>query len=146
MKQIAWIALGWLVLLGPAYGEEIQKDKLSSSILVQRGKQFHTVVIQIWEKLKKSKSLQMTNDISEAVAKYIPVGTSFDDAEVILRSAGFGIWQQTNSKICDLGADLVIESTVVYMTQVSILIWSKKQNGNQNIVGRVTASLSNTSL
>jgi len=137
-----------LCLIGSVHAEPIQKEKniMTTELLEQRGKQLRTEVMQIWNNLKHSKSLRMTNDISDAVAKFIPVGTSFDDTEVILRSAGFGIWQPKESDNCDLGAGMVIEAAGVYMSEVTVLIWSKKQNVSPNVVGRVTASLSYTSL
>jgi hypothetical protein len=137
-------------LFGSAHAETVYKENIivTSDSLEQRGKQIHAEVIQIWENLKQSKSLRRTNDISDIVAKHIPIGTSFADAEVILRSAGFNIWpQETAVKLgVDLAAGMIIETISLHITEVYISIWSEKQNVNQNTVGRVTCTLSYTTL
>lgn len=95
---IAWSAclvLCVVFLLMPAHGETIQKEKIimTSDLLEQRGKQLRSAIEQAYKKLVDARSLKPMggNDITEVVVQYIPVGTSFDDAESILRSAGFKV-------------------------------------------------------
>jgi hypothetical protein len=97
----AGFALGMAFLLGPAYGEDIQREKniVATESLEQRGKQLRAEVELAWKKIKGTPELlRIRNDISATVAKYFPIGTSFDEAEVILFSAGFNILSRPNSK------------------------------------------------
>lgn len=137
-------------LLGSVHAETAHKEKsiMTHDSLEQRGKQLHAEVIRIWENLKQSKTLQRTNDISEAVAKYIPAGTSFADAKVILRSAGFNIWprETANQLGVDLAAGMIIESISFHITEVDISFWAEKPNVTRRIVGRIACTLSYTTL
>lgn len=142
-------------LLGSIHAETIHKEKniMTPALLEQRGKQLHAEVIQVWENLKQSKSLRLTNDISETVTKFIPVGTSFADAEIILRGAGFNIWPRhnlnppnKNSGKYDLAAGMDVELAGIYSADVGIFLWAKTPNASPNIVGRATGVISYTSL
>jgi len=94
-RWLVGLILGVAVLSGPAYGEDIQKEKsvVTNESLEQRGKQLRTAIEQEYQRLEDSKAMtpKSGGNISELVLKYIPVGTSFDDAERILRGAGFDV-------------------------------------------------------
>jgi len=91
----ASLAVGMVFLLGPAYGEDIQKENsvAATESLEQRGKQLRVELDQAYKKMVDAKTLspdpRVSNDVTDVVVRFIPVGTSFDDAENILRSAGF---------------------------------------------------------
>ena len=82
--------------LMPAHGETIQKEKntMTSDSLEQRGKKLRAAIEQAYKKLVDARALKPMggNNITEMVVQYIPVGTSFDDAENILRNAGFKVY------------------------------------------------------
>jgi hypothetical protein len=93
----AGFALGMAFLLGPAYGEDIQKEKsvMVTESLEQRGKQLRVALEQAYQKMVDEKTLSARpmagNEVTDVVVRYIPIGTTFDDAESILRSAGFSV-------------------------------------------------------
>jgi hypothetical protein len=66
--------------------------------LDERGKQLRQDIEQLYSRLQSSNALGVgvlnANDISEFIAKYIPEGLSFDDAEQILRSAGLRVYNR----------------------------------------------------
>jgi hypothetical protein len=62
--------------------------------LQQRGRELRGAIDHTYKTLVDRNGLQQGlkgNDISPVVSKYIPLGTSFDDAEKILRAAGFTV-------------------------------------------------------
>lgn len=62
--------------------------------LDQRGGQLRIEIERIYHQLKREKKLvsgPKGNDIGEIVREYVRIGDSFDDAETILRSAGFTV-------------------------------------------------------
>ena len=66
--------------------------QMSPNELVQRGKELRNEIDSVYQTLKTEKKLSgRGTDISDHVRKYIPPGSSFDDAEEILRSAGFSV-------------------------------------------------------
>jgi hypothetical protein len=74
----------------------VEKEKISkSNELAQRGKQLRKAIDEVYEKLADAKTLKSMgngrNIITDVVIKYIPIGISFDDAEAILRAAGFKV-------------------------------------------------------
>jgi hypothetical protein len=61
----------------------------------ERGKQLQRDIQELYSTLQRSNSLRaspLVNDVSDLIAGYIPEGTSFDDAERMLRSAGFTVY------------------------------------------------------
>lgn len=82
-------------LFGFAHAENTQKEKsiMTHDSLGQRGKQLRAAIEQTYKELVDAKALNPRggNDITEIVVRYIPVGMTFDDAEQILRNAGFKV-------------------------------------------------------
>lgn len=66
---------------------------MTTDSLEQRGKQLRAAIDLAFKKLSDARALKPmgASDITEVVVQYIPVGTSFDEAEYILRSAGFSV-------------------------------------------------------
>jgi hypothetical protein len=84
MNRILSIVVGCL-LLGTANAD------ITSDVLEQRGKQLHSAIKQTYKQLLDTRSLKPSNDITEVVVRYIPIGTSFDEAEQMLRNSGFRV-------------------------------------------------------
>ncbi|WP_157687092.1 hypothetical protein [Burkholderia lata] len=58
------------------------------------GKRFRFEIDKAYQKVPKSGSIEeieKAGDITWLAVRYIPLGSSFDDAEVILRAAGFAV-------------------------------------------------------
>jgi hypothetical protein len=72
----------------------------STDPLTQRGWRLRAEIDATYQQLRATKTLtqrvDQTNDVTPVVQKYIPVGTSFDDAAAILRAAGCSIGVKTN--------------------------------------------------
>src|SRR5207249_9735577 len=84
--------LSWFAL--PSCAIEKENGQMTSNDLEQRGKQLRAEIEAAYKQLKSAKKLRTGikgNDITELVLKYVPIGTSFDDAENILRFAGFTV-------------------------------------------------------
>jgi hypothetical protein len=60
-----------------------------------RGRQLGRDIHQLYSTLKRTNTLRIIphiNDICDFIARYVPEGTSFDDAERILRAAGLTVY------------------------------------------------------
>lgn len=71
-----------------------QTDSINKAVpesLEERGKQLRVAIDQAYEKLPHHHFKKGEGDITPVVEQFIPVGTSFDDAEEILRAAGFKV-------------------------------------------------------
>ena len=68
---------------------------MATGELQTRGKQLRRAIDERYKKLDAAGSIKHNgkgrNDISDIVTNYIPIGISFDEAEIILRSAGFKV-------------------------------------------------------
>jgi hypothetical protein len=72
----------------------VEKEKITkSNELEQRGKQLRKAIDEAYKKLEDTHVIKGygSNSIYDVVVHYIPIGTSFDDAEAILRAAGFKV-------------------------------------------------------
>jgi len=65
------------------------RNPMQDAELRQRGKQLRTDIDQKYKELAESHRLTLNTSIDDVVGKYILIGMSFEDAEGILRSAGF---------------------------------------------------------
>jgi hypothetical protein len=69
---------------------EFSKSPLGVDTFSQQGHQLRAELERIYRSPKEAgQSLGRGIDVSSTVAQYIPIGTSFDDAERILKAAGF---------------------------------------------------------
>jgi hypothetical protein len=92
-RMTPWIAGGVVTIvlsftvsrhsLRPLSGEKGQPD-----IVLQRGIELRKELESTYDDLRSRGLLTRDNDVKTIVIKYIPIGTSFDDAERILRAAG----------------------------------------------------------
>jgi len=77
----------------PIYRQETVMS--STNELEQRGKKLRADIDNAYKKLSEASGIKDrgmgSSPITDVVTKYIPIGISFDDAETILRSAGFAI-------------------------------------------------------
>jgi hypothetical protein len=97
------------------------------------------------------------NDVSDIVEKYVPVGTSFADAETTLRSSGFDIerpreppnipcslWNDENKSMMSLaifGTLVLAQHGISRMTVEVTLLPKILEAGDQNTVKRVHAAI-----
>lgn len=93
-------ACSWAV----SHETNTEKEKMmKSNELEQRGKQLRKAIDEKYKRLADAKALKIMghgrNNITDDVIKYIPIGTSFDDAEAILRAAGFEVGKRDMNPI-----------------------------------------------
>ncbi len=106
-KNISWLfviglttMIHWSTVPSASSGETGRQ--MSPNELVQSGKELRNEIDSVYQTLKAEKKLSgRGTDISDRVRKYIPPGTSFDDAEEILRSAGFDVSSRPSSNTTD---------------------------------------------
>ncbi len=87
------------ILVSPHFSaaENLMSDNVKiSNNLEERGKQLRAAIDQTYKKMSEAHAIKAMphsdeNDLTSVVVQYIPLGTSFDDAEKILRSAGFKV-------------------------------------------------------
>lgn len=147
------VGLGIVFVLMPAFGETIQKEKntMSSDSLEQRGKKLRAEVENIFRSLKATNSLkpmgQGRNFVTQAVIKYIPVGTSFDDAEAILRAAGCDVSPRSYEKLVgnqfyksNVLGTLTLPGNFLSSTKFSISLIPKSP-GDYSVVNEAVAEI-----
>lgn len=140
-----------VILLFPLDVEAIQKKEtiMTSNELKQRGKQLRLVIDQTYKKLSDTKELRVgANDITVVVVKYIPVGTSFNDAEQILRSAGFTVTPRPSGSVIGNRPDRydvvgeIVPFVQKFLSRISIYIsLSPKTPRDYGKVNKISASI-----
>jgi hypothetical protein len=71
-----------------ATGAPPQEKTMHSEQVDQRGKRLRLELEQTYRDWRDTNSLQRGRDITALVAQFIPEGSSFDEAEAVLRAAG----------------------------------------------------------
>jgi hypothetical protein len=70
--------------------------------LDERGNQLRLDLQELYSSVRRNKTVRVgINDIGDFIRGYIPVGISFEDAEHILRSAGFDVPERPGSNVPD---------------------------------------------
>jgi hypothetical protein len=95
----AFIALAVPLNAQPSFdtgADRTQKEHVrSSNDHDKRGKELRHAIDDAYTALSRSNSIKSlgngSNLITDVVLTYVPIGTSFDDAEAILRAAGFKV-------------------------------------------------------
>lgn len=77
----------FLVLAGHAWSAPKEQSVLTKTEISQRGGALHKEIIHTYADLRARNAIQADNDVTPMILKYIPIGTTFDDAEAILRVA-----------------------------------------------------------
>lgn len=96
----ASLAILFFGAIGPRVSLAEEQEQMGvPDDLIQRGRLFRIALDEAYHKLVKMASLRTRggNDITELAVAYIPIGTSFDDAEIILQNAGFKVGQRPSS-------------------------------------------------
>src|SRR5271169_1897778 len=70
-------------------------EQMTADALKQRGERLRAEIDATYKQLRASNSIKIYirggNDATAIALRYIPIGISFDDAEAILRSAGYTV-------------------------------------------------------
>ncbi len=157
-KKLLSFACMTMVLWMPLNGMALEKEiaQMNKAGFDQIGKRLRTEIEANYHELQKNKKLipgLKGNDISEIVRNYIPSGSSFDDAENILRSAGFVVEPRPDLTVINDRPDrydvsAVIDSLdrgIAHNVQVIVSL-SPKVPGEYGRIYQVSASIFYTSL
>lgn len=135
---------------------EQERRTMNSPVdLVQRGKQLREDIQALYATMKRDKALRARphiNDVADFMRAYIPEGVSFDDAECILRSAGFNVlerpdinaphdsrWETRNDRY-DVIATLLLPGE--FMSRAELMLGMRpKSPGDYTAVSEVRAAI-----
>lgn len=147
----------WVPLICMAQGNE--KNQMNMSDLEQRGKELRAEIDQEFQKLKGSNKFEFRNDIVPLFEKYMPVGTSFDEAAVILRSAGFNIDPlppypvpedpppgYSNESRFMMSGDITLESNFYSKSEAIIVVRPESPGAVHNTIKELYGYILHTSL
>jgi hypothetical protein len=120
----------------------------AGSDLEQRGKQLRKALDNEYQQLAKSRSLKDQNIIgSELIARYIPIGTSFADAAIVLRNANFKIGTTTfKSSYPNLHATAQIKTSLFSKSEIVIDLDPDLPGDINSNIGKIDAMFISTSL
>jgi len=135
----------WPTIRSASTGEERHQIRPE---LRRRGKELRNEIRSVYKTLKAEQKITARGtDISDSVRKYIPPGSSFDDAEEILRAAGFDVSSRplsdTMSNAPDrysVGADLKLKGSFPFKIQ-AIVSLTPKAPGDYSEVSAVSAGI-----
>jgi hypothetical protein len=97
----------------------------------QRGKQLRAEIEKRYQELLQNNTLKQSNPINDVVTKYIHPGTSFDDAEQVLRDAGFKVSHKSfQPKSNGLSATIKLDTPWFVKSEAIIDIASRNQEDN----------------
>lgn len=156
MRGLVGLGLGFVFVWTPVHGEAIHKEgnAVVTESLEQRGKQLREAIEHAYQQMLKEKLLGPDGyDISKVVLRYIPIGTTFDDAEQILRCAGFKVEPRPSvniQSVLPFKHDVIalIDPFVSHMTsKISVGVFLRPwAPGNYDKVYKLEAGISRSSI
>ena len=140
-----------LVAIPFAGAIEMDVTKMNAHQVEQRGKQLRAEVERIYAKRRAENSLKPMgagrNFITPDVLRFIPLGTSFDEAEAILRAAGCVVssrakntQRQALSYKDNVLAQLRLSSAVGSVTEFLVTL-TPRAVGDYSVVDDLTAEI-----
>lgn len=106
--------LAMLAVSGAAYEQTSANVSLSAEALQQRGHDLRRDIIAAYKRLRAAGMLQGAHrnnpDLTPMLLKYIPLGLSLNDAEAILRAAGFRVGHGADENHPALSAQLILNT------------------------------------
>ena len=93
MRETVKFAIICVSLLIAAHADAVgQRTQISALDFQERGVRLRLELERAYQNLRHTGEFKSAgNDVSSIVQKYIPVGTSFANAEITLRSSGFNV-------------------------------------------------------
>lgn len=130
------------------------KEKIMNSAdLEKKGKQLRAEIEKKDEEFGKSQKLGLQNIITDVVEQYIPVGTSFEDAQIILNAAGlkphiqeFPKMRKGEPKLSVIQGSVSLHDAIFTKTDVSIDLYPKVPNDFTSEIGKIWAAIFYSSL
>ena len=93
MRATVKLAVICVSLLMAAHADAVdRRNRINALDFQERGARLRLALQRAYQDLRHTGEFKSAgNDVSSIVQKYVPVGTSFADAETTLRSSGFNI-------------------------------------------------------
>jgi hypothetical protein len=93
MRATVKFAVICVLLLMAAHADAVdRRNRINALDFQERGARLRLELERAYQDLRRTGEFKSAgNDVSSIVQKYVPVGTSFADAETTLRSSGFDI-------------------------------------------------------
>ncbi|MBF0560734.1 MAG: hypothetical protein HQL37_01710 [Alphaproteobacteria bacterium] len=146
-----WILMLFSCFDAPYYEFKNDTNTIESNGLAPIGKQLRADIDNEYKRLVETHSLKgglESNDLTEIVTRYIPVGSTFDDAENILRNAGFMVEPRSGTKSISFGESVygvyakIDQYVHIFMSKTSIYVFLlSKSPGDYSTVSKIEASL-----
>jgi hypothetical protein len=158
MRATMKLAVICVSLLIAAHADAVdRRNQIGALDFQERGVRLRLELERAYQDLRHTGEFKSTgNDVSSIVRKYVPVGTSFADAEITLRSSGFNIDplppREPPNNPSSLGSDeyksryaifgtLVLAQHGVSRIIVEITLLPKKSGADRNTVKGVHAAI-----
>lgn len=91
------------IKIGATTDQKKETKMLEARDLQARGKELRKAIDDVYKKLSEANAIKTMgngrNLITDVVVKYIPIGSSFDEAETVLRVAGFNVGPRGNNPV-----------------------------------------------
>jgi hypothetical protein len=128
-----------------AHAEAVEPRSQKNALDFQeRGARLRTELDRAYQDLRRTGLFKSAgNDVSPIVKKYVPVGTSFANAEITLRSSGFNIdpLPPREAPTNAMFATLVLAQRGISKMTVEITLLPKISGADQNTVKGVQAAI-----
>ncbi len=139
---------GLLTACSPPASNQSTEEKAASmerSSVSQKAARLSSDIKKLHEKLvdeKKMKAHEENRALSTAlISQYIPKGTSFDEAEVLLKAAGFEVMPRGNSNYPDSSPERYagysrkkLDSMPMSLTEISVLLFPKSSTDYSAVI------------
>jgi hypothetical protein len=123
--------------------------------LDERGRQLGRDIQELYSTLKRTKSLRIRphiNDVGDFIARYVPEGKSFDEAERILRAAGLTVHPRPGLDVpgkredrFDVFATMALPASMISSAEL-LVDMRPKSPGDYSTVSKIWATISVTFL
>jgi hypothetical protein len=160
MRSTVKLAVICVSLLIAAHADAVeQRNQKSAFDLRERGARLRLELERAYRELRHTGNFKSAgNDVSSIVKKYVPVGTSFADAEITLRSSGFNmdppppreapkspspLWSEEQKSMMKsaISGTLVLAQRGVSRITVEITLLPRILAGDHNTVKGVNAAI-----
>jgi hypothetical protein len=128
---------------------QIAESQQPAHDLEQRGKALRAELDRSYQKLVRSHEIAQGTDLTEVVLRYIPIGTSFDEAESVLHGAGFVVRPRPNLNVPEVNrardwyaviAKLALASNLVAVVDLYISLLPRSP-GDYSDISKVSARI-----
>jgi hypothetical protein len=145
MRATVKFAVICLSLLIAGHADAVdRRNPINTLGFQERGARLRIELDRAYQDLRRTGEFKSAgNDVSSIVKKYVPVGTSFANAEIVLRSSGFDMDSPPprDAPINALFGTLVLAQRGISRMTVEITLFPKESGTDQSTVKSVQAAI-----